>query len=116
MHAAATLANKLLDEGKGIDKAMRRRTLARLGKDLREVGAAIGVFTQEPHAYLTERRKRLVELKRIDVGAVQAKLAERTAARTAKDFNRADAIRGELAALGVAVHDTPSGSDWSVQD
>jgi cysteinyl-tRNA synthetase len=116
LHAAATFANKLLDEGKGIDKAMRRRTLARLGKDLREVGGAIGVFVQDPAAYLAERRKRLVALKRIDVGAVQAKLAERTAARTAKDFHRADAIRGELATLGVAVHDTPSGSDWSVQD
>jgi cysteinyl-tRNA synthetase len=116
LHAAATLANKLLDEGKGIDKAMRRRTLARLGKELREVGAAVGVFLQAPADYLAERRARLVKLKHIDVAAVQAKLAERTAARTGKDFTRADAIRGELAALGVAVHDTPSGSDWSVQD
>ena len=116
LHAAATLANKLLDEGKGIDKAMRRRTLARLGKDLRAVGGAIGVFGQDPATYLAERRSRLVALKRIDVAAVSAKLAERAAARTAKDFARADAIRGELAALGVSVHDTPSGSDWSVQD
>ena len=116
LHAASTLANKLLDEGKGIDKAVRRRTIARLGKDLREVGAAIGVFTQDPAAYLTERRTRLVRLRKIDVAAVQAKLAERTAARTAKDFARADAIRGELAGLGVTIHDTPGGSDWSVQD
>jgi cysteinyl-tRNA synthetase len=74
------------------------------------------VFEQDPVAYLAERRSRLVALKRIDVAAVAAKLAERTAARTAKDFARADAIRGELAQLGVSVHDTPSGSDWSVQD
>jgi cysteinyl-tRNA synthetase len=116
MHAAQTLANKLLDEGKGIDKAMRRRTLAKLGKDLREVGAAIGVLGQDAAAYLAERRARLVGLRKIDVAAVQAKLAERTAARAAKDFARADVIRGELGALGVTVHDTPSGSDWSVQD
>ena len=116
LHAASTLANKLLDEGKGIDKAMRRRTLARLGKDLRATGGAIGVFAQDPAAYLAERRTRLVALKRIDVAAVDAKLAERAAARTAKDFARADVIRGELAGLGVSVHDTPSGSDWSVQD
>jgi cysteinyl-tRNA synthetase len=95
---------------------MRRRTLARLGKDLREVGVAIGVFAQDPAAYLAERRTRLVRLRKIDVAAVQAKLVERTAARTAKDFTRADAIRGELAELGVSVHDTPGGSDWSVQD
>ncbi len=116
LHAALTLANKLLEEGKGIDKQMRRRTLARLGRDMRTVGNAIGVFQQQPAAYLAERRERLVRVKKIDVAAVQAKLAERTAARAAKDFTRADAIRGELAQLGVAVHDTPSGTDWSVQD
>jgi cysteinyl-tRNA synthetase len=116
LHAALTLANKLLEEGKGIDKQMRRRTLARLGRDMRTVGNAIGVFQQQPAAYLAERRERLVRVKKIDVAAVQAKLAERTAARAAKDFTRADAIRGELAQLGVAVHDTPGGTDWSVQD
>jgi cysteinyl-tRNA synthetase len=116
LHAALTLANKLLEEGKGIDKQMRRRTLARLGRDLRTVGNAIGVFQQEPAAYLAARRERLVRTKKIDVAAVQAKIAERSAARAAKDFTRADAIRGDLAQLGVAVHDTPGGTDWSVQD
>ena len=116
LHAALTLANKLLEESKGIDKQMRRRTLARLGRDIRAVGTAIGVFQQPPAAYLADRRERLVRTKKIDVAAVQAKLAERTAARAAKDFTRADAIRGELAELGVALHDTPAGTDWSVQD
>ena len=116
LHAAATFANKLLDEGKGIDKQVRRRSLARLGRDLRAVGASIGVFTQVPAAYLAERRARLVELKRIDVAQVAAKIAERTAARAAKDFARADAIRIELAERGVALHDLQSGTDWSVQD
>ncbi len=116
LYAAATFANKLLDEGKGLDKQVRRRTLARLGGELRLVGGAIGVFTQEPAAYLAARRARLVELKRIDVGLVEAKIAERKAARAAKDFARADAIRVELAELGVALHDLANGTDWSVQD
>jgi cysteinyl-tRNA synthetase len=116
LHAAATFANKLLDEGKGIDKATRRRTIARLGVDLRAVGAALGVFLQAPATYLADRRARLVLHRKIDVAVVQAKLDERKAARGQKDFARADAIRGELAALGVSVHDSPSGTDWSVQD
>ncbi len=116
LHAALTLAHKLLESSKGVDKQLRRRTLARLGKDMRTVGAAIGVFVQEPARYLTERRDRLVRVKKIDVAAVQAKIAERTAARTAKDWTRADAIRKELAETGVALHDAPGGTDWSVQD
>jgi cysteinyl-tRNA synthetase len=116
MHGAAKLANKLLDEGKGIDKQVRRRTLARLGKDLRAVGGAIGVLGQDPAVYLRERRERLVKAKKIDVGAVQAKLDERKAARAAKDFARADGIRGELTAMGVEVLDTPAGTDWRIAD
>ncbi len=41
--------------------------------------------------------------------AVLALVAERQAARAAKDWPRADAIRGELAALGWQIKDTPQG-------
>jgi cysteinyl-tRNA synthetase len=116
MHGAAKLANKLLDEGKGIDKQIRRRTLARLGRDLRTVGGAIGVFTQDPAAYLRERRERLVKAKHIDVAAVERKLEERKAARAEKNFQRADEIRRELAVMGVELLDTPAGTDWRIAD
>jgi cysteinyl-tRNA synthetase len=116
LHAGLTLANKLLQTGKGVDKDLRQRTLARLGRDLRTVGGAIGVFTQEPATYLAARRDRLVRAKNIDVAAVQAKVAERAAARAANDYARGDAIKKELEALGVALHDGRGGTDWSVQD
>ena len=41
--------------------------------------------------------------------AVTALVEARAAAKKAKDFARADAIRGELTALGYAVEDTPKG-------
>jgi cysteinyl-tRNA synthetase len=37
-------------------------------------------------------------------------IAERDAARSARDFARADALRDELAALGWTVEDTPAGT------
>ncbi len=117
LHAALTLANKLLESGKGVDKQMRKRTLARLGRDIRTVGVALGVFEQQPTAYLAGRRARLIKAKKIDVAAVEAKIAERKAARDAKNFARSDEIRDvELAAMGVVLHDGPSGTTWSVQD
>lgn len=45
---------------------------------------------------------------------VSGLLAERTAARSAKDWARADAIRDQLATAGVAIEDTPAGPKWSV--
>ena len=43
---------------------------------------------------------------------VERLLAERKAARNDRDYQRADAIRDELDALGVEVMDTPEGPKW----
>jgi cysteinyl-tRNA synthetase len=46
-----------------------------------------------------------------------ALLAERAAARTGKDWPRSDALRAELAAIGVDVVDRPGGAqEWRVRD
>jgi cysteinyl-tRNA synthetase len=43
---------------------------------------------------------------------VEARIAERTAAKKARDFARADAIRQELLDLGIVLEDTKSGIRW----
>ncbi len=121
LYEAATLANRLIAEGKGpdgkpVEKALRRRTIARLGKDLRAAGAALGILLDEPARYLRARRERLVRWRNVDTARVEQLIAERAAARAAKDFARGDAIRGELGAMGIELHDTPQGTDWSVRD
>jgi cysteinyl-tRNA synthetase len=40
---------------------------------------------------------------------------ERVAARASKDFARADAVRGELEALGVELGDGAPGTSWTVR-
>jgi cysteinyl-tRNA synthetase len=121
LYEAATLANRLIADGKGADgkpveKLLRRRTIARLGRDLRTVGAALGILLDAPARYLRARRDRLIGWRNVDVARVDQLIAERSAARAAKDFARGDAIRGELGAMGIELHDTPQGTDWSVRD
>ena len=43
---------------------------------------------------------------------LRAKIREREAARAAKQWQTADAIRGELAAQGIQLMDTADGTDW----
>jgi len=45
---------------------------------------------------------------------VKGLLADRAAAREAKDWARADAIRDQIKSAGIEVEDTPTGPKWSV--
>lgn len=53
--------------------------------------------------------------KSVDESAIQSKVDERNAAKAARDFPRADAIRDELAAMGVELRDTPEGVVWRLK-
>ena len=47
-------------------------------------------------------------------GLIALALEQRTAARARKDFANSDAIRDQLAALGVIIEDTAAGTRWSI--
>jgi len=49
----------------------------------------------------------------LDIAKVEDLLVKRTTARGDKDWEAAERIRDELAALGVGVQDGPAGSVWS---
>lgn len=50
-----------------------------------------------------------------DDAAIEAKIAERTAAKKARDFATADKIRDELGEMGIILEDTPQGVKWRRQ-
>jgi cysteinyl-tRNA synthetase len=109
-----TDVNGLLASAKGIDKQLRRRSLARFLADVATIGGVLGLFHGDPAPWLTHRRDLKARRLGLDLAQVATLLEARTAARTARDWGQADRCRDELAALGVSVQDGPAGTTWTV--
>ncbi len=81
---------------------------------LRRVTDWLGLWQVEPATYRQRTRERRAECRGLTVSAIEAQVAEREAARRAKDFGRSDQLRDQLLSLGVTVKDTPQGATWSL--
>jgi cysteinyl-tRNA synthetase len=107
-----TLANRLLDQPKLAAKDLRRRTLVAVKQGLAEAGIVLGVFGQDPALYLLRRRERICARRGLDAAQIEARIAQRFAARQAKDFALADQLRQELTSLGLELMDGATGTGW----
>ena len=85
--------------------ATRTDVQAAAKAELIAAGALLGVLQQDPAQWF---RASFGE----QAAEIDALVAERVAARQAKDYARSDRIRDDLAARGVEVMDNPSGSTW----
>jgi cysteinyl-tRNA synthetase len=111
---AFTAANALADR-KGKKAPEDKARLAAFARDVREIGTTLGLVQRPPPAALAALRAKAAGRRGIDGVAVEARIAERAAARKAKDFARGDAIRDELLARGVTLLDGPEGTSWDVE-
>ena len=75
---------------------------------LRAAGAALGILAHDPGKW-ARRAAGMADGAAPDE-RIEALIAERRAARAARDFTAADRIRGELAAAGVVLEDGPGGA------
>lgn len=78
----------------------------------------LGLLRQVPQVALAELKHTMPAsaVPHLDAAAIQALFLEREQARRQRDFARADALRDQLAAVGVLVHDTPQGSAWTLAE
>jgi cysteinyl-tRNA synthetase len=104
------LANQVVRMKK--KRAGRGRTLRLLRERLSEVSSVLGVLNHEPQAVLAALRDKAILRAEIDPALVETLLERRAAARAEKDWAAADLARDEIAALGVEVMDTPTGTSW----
>src|SRR5690606_13773320 len=101
--ALAAIARIAGEAGKATEPAER----ARLKGELLGAGAALGLLQQDPAQWFARGASG------DDDARIQALVDERTAAKQARDFARADAIRAQLAGDGIVLEDTPRGVRWT---
>ena len=95
LHELRDIASQM--EGEARVNAIRR---------LRDAGRLMGFFNVEPASWFRGAGDGP------SAEEIEAALAERAAARKAKDFAKADQIRDDLAAKGVVIEDGPNGATW----
>lgn len=80
----------------------------RLAAELKQLGAILGLLQQVPLTFLQGAQLAMP----LSESEIDAKIAQRIAAKANKDFAQADAIRDELAALGIILKDAREGTSW----
>ena len=100
--ALAEVARIAADARRAVDPADR----AALKSHLLGAGRALGLLQQAPAAWFARGASN------DDDARIQALVDARAAAKQARDFARADAIRQQLADEGILLEDTPQGVRW----
>ena len=61
---------------------------------------------------MQELREKALKRAKLTEDQVLLKIEERTAARKNKEYEKSDAVRKDLAAVGIALMDSPEGTTW----
>lgn len=101
----------LFELAREVNRAKQEQPLeaTKLGRDLKQLGSILGLLQQTPQAFLKGTQQQSMPLSEHEI---EAKIAQRVEAKANKDFAQADAIRDELANLGIMVKDSREGTSW----
>jgi cysteinyl-tRNA synthetase len=100
--------NRALDAGQRADLDVTRAELA-------AIASVLGIMNEDPVQFLEAQRQQGLAQSQLTPERIEQLIAERAAARRAKDFKRGDEIRNQLAEQGVILKDSSAGTTWTME-
>ncbi|MBQ7585048.1 MAG: cysteine--tRNA ligase [Desulfovibrionaceae bacterium] len=112
--AQVRLVNRVLED-KALKQSLEAQSLYQQFLERVQVWQSrLGLLSLKPQEFFTQVRNLKLKRKQLDLTQIEALLAKRLEARSAKNFELSDALRSQLEALGVLVKDTPQGQNWDL--
>ena len=91
---------------KGAHTAADKPERSKVKTQMIACGELLGILQEDPESWFAGQSDDL------DTALIDRLIAERNEARRAKNFDKADTVRDELHAMGVAIEDGPEGTRW----
>jgi len=104
--------NRTLDASEGNLSPEKISSIRSAYDDLSGMGKILGILNSDTGAYFGDKKQRGLEDASVDAAWVEKMIQERTDARKAKDWKRADEIRDELEKMNILLEDRPDGTIW----
>ena len=102
--------NRIIDQTEpGINEK-----LMPLAADLKKMGHVLGILQQSWQVFFEQRKESKLQDVTLTPDAIDALVAERTAARKKKDWKRADEIREQLDQAGITLEDKSDFTHWKI--
>ena len=112
---AVRLTNNFMAMEKKMPAAIQTNIIDAAKKAFDHFGAVLGVFQDDPDHFFNFDRELEARKRGLNVVEIESLIRERQAARAAKDWTKADAIRQELAGLNVVLKDTVLTTGWIIE-
>jgi cysteinyl-tRNA synthetase len=108
--------NRVLDEYENNDSDQIKSTIQFTIADILRAGNILGILLEKPDEYFEKKQTQVLEQKSIDPDMIAIMIKERDEARKAKDWEKADQIRKQLAEMDVTIEDRPEGTIWKINN